>query len=110
MLEGVFGSASAEKVLLYLQQYGEGYATAIAKNFDGLSLSMAQAQLERFEAAGALVSRLEGRTRMYGWNPRYPFSRELRALLARALEVLPEDERRRYFRERRRPRRAGKPL
>ena len=110
MLEGVLGSASAEKVLLYLQQYDEGYATAIAKNFDGLSLSMAQAQLERLERAGVIVSALEGRIRMYRWNPRYAFSNELRALLARALEVLPEDERQRYFRARRRPRRAGKPL
>jgi len=109
MLEGVFGNASAEKVLLYLEQYGEGYATAIAKNFDGLTLHMAQRQLERFEAAGALVSTLKGRTRLYTWNPRYPFSKELRALLARALEALPDAERKRYFSERKRPRRAGKP-
>ncbi len=109
MLEGVFGNASAEKVLLYIEQYGEGYATGIAKNFDGLSLHMAQRQLERFERAGALVSTLKGRTRLYTWNPRYPFLDELRALLARGLEVLPAAERKRYFTERRRPRRTGKP-
>lgn len=109
VLEGVFGNASAEKVLLYIEQYGEGYATAIAKNFDGLSLHMAQRQLERFESAGALVSTLKGRTRLYTWNPRYPFLKELRALLARALDVLPVDERKRYFTARRRPRRTGKP-
>jgi hypothetical protein len=45
MLEGIFGNASAEKVLLYREQYGEGYATAIARNFDGLSLHMTQRQL-----------------------------------------------------------------
>jgi len=109
MLEGVFGNRSAEKVLLYIEQYGEGYATAIVKAFDGLSLHMAQRQLERFERAGALLSTLKGRTRLYGWNPRYPFLKELRALLARALAVLPAVERKRYFSERRRPRRAGKP-
>ena len=108
MLEGVFGNASAEKVLLYLEQYGEGYATAIAKTFDGVSLHMVQRQLERFERAGALVSTLAGRTRLYTWNPRYPFQKELRALLARGLDVLPAAERKRYFSERRRPRRAGK--
>ena len=48
MLEGIFGNASAEKVLLYLEQYEEGYATAIARTFDDLSLNMAQRQLERF--------------------------------------------------------------
>ncbi len=109
MLEGVFGNASAEKVLLYLEQFGEGYATGIANNFDGLSLHMAQRQLERFERAGALVSSLTGRTRVYTWNPRYPFRVELRALLAKALEALPAAERKRSFSERRRPRRVGKP-
>ena len=109
MLEVVLGNASAEKVLLYIEQYGEGYATAIAKNFDGLSLHMAQRQLERFERAGALVSSLKGRTRLYTSNSRYPFLKQLRALLARALQVLPATERKRYFSERRRPRRAGKP-
>ena len=109
MLERIFGNASAEKVLLYIEQYGEGYATAIAKNFDGVSLNMAQRQLERFERAGALVSSLKGRTRLYTWNRRYPFLAELRAFLAKALDALPAAERSRYFSERRRPRRAGKP-
>ena len=110
MLEGIFGNASAEKVLLYLEQYEEGYATAIARTFDGLSLHMAQRQLERFERAGALVSTLKGKTRLYTWNPRYLFRAELRAMLRKALEALPAAERHRYLGERRRPRRTGKPL
>ncbi len=71
---------------------------------------MTQKQLERFERGGALVSSLKGRTRMYTWNPRYPFLAELRALLGKALEALRENERSLYFSERRRPRRTGKPL
>ena len=55
MLKGILGNASAEKVLLYIEQYGEGYATAIAKAFEGTTLHMVQRQLERFEGAG-LVS------------------------------------------------------
>ncbi|MBW2292858.1 MAG: ArsR family transcriptional regulator [Deltaproteobacteria bacterium] len=109
MLEGIFGNASAEKILLYLEQYGEGYATEIARSFDDLTLHMAQRQLDRFERAGALVSSLRGRTRLYSWNARYPFNKELRALLAKALAALPATERKRYFSQRRRPRRAGKP-
>ena len=35
---------------------------------------------------------------------------ELRALLAKALDVLPDAERKRYFSQRQRPRRTGKPL
>jgi hypothetical protein len=110
MLEGIFGNASAEKVLFYLEQFGEGYATAIAKAFDGTTLHMVQRQLERFERAGLLVSGLKGRTRIYTWNPRYhPFLNELRALLAKGLTALPASKRRRYFADRRRLRRAGKP-
>lgn len=110
MLEGILGNASAEKVLLYMEQYEEGYATAIARTFNDLSLSMVQRQLDRFERSGALISSLKGRTRLYYWSPRYPFRTELRALLRKALEQLPTAERKRFLAERRRPRRAGKPL
>lgn len=110
MLEDIFGNRTAEKVLLYLLQYEEGYASAIAKTFEDVSLSMVQNQLERFERSGALVSRKQGRTRIYTWNARWPFLPELQALLAKELEALPKEERARYFQQRRRPRRRGKPL
>ncbi len=110
MLEGILGNATAEKVLLYLEHYGEGYALAIAQTFDALPVSMVQRQLERLEAAGVLVSQLQGRTRVFTWNPRFAFEDELRALLRKALRLLPAAERKRYFAARRRPRRAGKPL
>lgn len=109
MLEGVFGNATAEKVLLYLEQYGEGYARGVADTYGDVTLSMVQRQLDRFERAGLLVSQLKGRTRLFTWNPRYPFLSQVRALLREALRALPESERRRYFAERRRPRRTGKP-
>ena len=110
MLEGVFGNATAEKVLLYLEQFEEGYALGIARAFDNLPVSMVQRQLERLEAAGVLVSKLQGRTRVFTWNPRFAFKTELRALLRRALKLLPAAERERYFVARRRPRRTGQPL
>lgn len=109
MLEGIFGNATAEKVLLYLEVYEEGYAKGIADTFD-ISPSMAKLQLDRFERAGLLVCSTKGRTRLFSWNPRYPFQSEVRALVRRALEALPKEERRRFFSQRRRPRRAGKPL
>lgn len=108
MLEGVFGNATAERVLLYLEQYERGYAQAIADTFGDVSLSMVQRQLARLERAGVLVSLPEGRTRVFTWNPRYAFLAELRPLLAKALRSLPAEERRRYFAQRRRPRRTGK--
>jgi hypothetical protein len=109
MLEGLFGNRTAEKVLLYLEQYGQGYARAMAATFEDVSVSMALAQLRRLEAAGLLVSQPQGRTLLFSWNPRYAFLPEVRALLRKALSVLPEEEHQRYFRQRRRPRRSGKP-
>lgn len=108
MLETLFGGATAEKVLLYLAAYGEGYARQIADRFS-IPFSMVQKQLTKFEAAGLLASQLQGRTRVYAWNPRFPLKNEALALVQRALDFVPDDERRRYFQERRRPRRAGKP-
>ena len=109
MLEAVFGNKSAERVLLYLESRGEGYAQAIANNFGDITLRMVQVQLARFERGGILSSQLKGRTRLFSWNPRYPFRQELRALLRKALESLPESDREQFFRERQRPRRSGKP-
>ncbi len=109
MLEGLVGNATAEKVLLFLEQYEEGYATEIARQFDRTPVNMVQLQLERLERGGILVSELRGRTRMFRWNPRFAFLAELRALLRAALESLSVEDRKRYFSARRRPRRTGKP-
>ena len=109
MLEGILGNRSAERVLLYLERYGEGYARRIAATFEDVTTSMALAQLKRFEAAGLLVSRRQGRTLVFTWNPRSLFVEEVRTLLRKALDALPEGERRRYFQKRRRPRRSDKP-
>ncbi len=109
MIDLLFVNSTAEKVLQDLERYGEGYANAIADTFDGVSLNMVQKQLARFERAGLLVSVLKGRTRLFLWNPRYPFLEDVRSILAKALRRLPDDERKRYFSQRRRPRRTGKP-
>lgn len=110
MIEGIFGNATAEKVMLYLERYGDAYGRAISETFDDVSISMAQGQLKRFERSGLLFSELKGRTRIFRWNPRYPFLFEVRALLRKALEALPAEDRERYFMKRLRPRRTGKAL
>lgn len=56
------------------------------------------------------MSHLVGKTRVYEWNPRYLFLPELRAMLEKALTRLPGSIQEKYFRERMRPRRKGKPL
>ena len=109
LLSGLFGNETAEKVLLFIKNYGSGYPRGIALTFE-IPISQVQRQLERFEREGVLVSRLIGKTREYQWNPRYLFRAELDALLAKALSHLPPDYLSKYFRVRTRPRRKGKPL
>ena len=108
-MEGLFGNITIEKILFTLFVYGEGYPLGMAKNFE-LSVNRFQQQLQRLEDAGIVASRLVGRSRVYSFNPRYPFIGELKALVARAYEFLPEKEKESYYRKRTRPRRAGKPL
>lgn len=103
----IFGNETAGRVLLYLQNYGEGHARAIASTY-GLSHSMVQKQLLRLEGEGVLVSQLKGRTRVFTWNPRYALRSELAALLEKALTLLPKQDRERWFMQRTRPRRTAK--
>ncbi|WP_406828059.1 hypothetical protein [Microbulbifer sp. ARAS458-1] len=109
ILEALFGSRSAAQALLFLQNYGEGYARRIAVTF-GVSHMAIQRQLLRLEAEGVLVSREIGKTRMFTWNPRSATVRDLRKFLEAELERLPQEVTQEYFRQRQRPRRTGKEL
>jgi len=109
MLEPLLESAVKEKALLFLHTHGESYPREIARAA-GLNVNAVQYQLLKLEAGGVLYSKLKGRTRLFGFNPRYPFRRELEALLAKALAFVPEEEAERLYRPRLRPRRTGKPL
>ena len=109
MLASLLGSKGSEKVLIFIAARGEGYARAISQFFD-MDISTIQNQLDKFELGGILVSTTKGRTRLYTFNPRYPFLKELKQLLDKALSFYPEDEREKLVMERRRPRRRGKPI
>ena len=109
ILAGLFGNETAPKVLLYIENYGSGYPRAIAETF-ALSISQVQRQLERFEIEGILVSHLVGKSRIYQWNPRCFYKNELKSILKKTLCRIPEALQEKYFRERTRPRRAGKTL
>lgn len=109
MLEPLLGSTSKERVLIYLYARDRGYAREIAEAFS-TSITPIQNQLEALEAANVIWCEAQGRTRVYALNPRYPFLKELQALLARALEFYPPNEQEWLRDSRRRPRRTGKPL
>jgi hypothetical protein len=109
ILEGLTGNETASKVLLYLESYGSGYPRAISETFE-ISLSQVQRQLERFEREGILVSRLIGKTRVYEWNPRCFYLVDLKNILSKSLDRIPEVLIEKYFRSRTRPRKNGKHL
>ncbi len=108
-LEAIFGNRTAAAVLLFLENYEAGYASSIAKTY-GIPVSVVQDQLRKLEAAGVLVSRTVGRTRVFEFNPRSPTARRLREFLGAELKALPNEITKDYFRERQRPRRTGKTL
>jgi len=109
MLEPLLNSVNAERVLLFVLARDEGYPSEIAKFFN-TDLYGIQQQLDKLETGGVLISRKVGRTRLYRFNPRYSFLKELKALLNKALAFYPPDEQERLRVVRRRPRRRGKPL
>jgi DNA-binding transcriptional ArsR family regulator len=109
LLGPLLGSSLKEWLLLFLLTRGDAYPRELAQEL-GFALLAVQKQLAVLEDGGVVYSRMRGRTRLYSLNPRYPFRRELEALLRRALEALPAGERERLYTPRLRPRRPGKPL
>jgi predicted ArsR family transcriptional regulator len=90
MLTPLFGTENSERVLIFLLARREGYAREIAQFFD-TNLYAIQRQLDKLEAGGVLVSRTAGRTRLYQFNPRYPFLKELKQLLKKAFSYYPKN-------------------
>lgn len=90
MLEPLFGSTTRERVLVFVQARQEGYGLQIAE-FYKADVAPVQRQLDRLESGGVLVSRRVGRTRVYSFNPQYPFLAELQALLGKALKFYPKE-------------------
>jgi len=89
MLEALVGNRTIERVLFFLLTNDKTYATEISKRFN-CALTTAQNGLDRLEAGEIIVSLMVGRTRLYQFNPRYPFLLELKALLTKAYQALPE--------------------
>lgn len=109
MFAAIFGNATAEKVLLYIANYGEGHTRAIANTFN-LSTSQVYQQLIRLEKEGVLVAKQAGRTKTFSFNPRLAIRKPLLHLLEEILLLMPPEEQKKYFRERTRPRKTGKAL
>ena len=111
MLESLFGGKNIEKVLFFLLVNQRCYGQQLCRSFNQ-ALSPFQKALDRLEKGGVIVSIIEGKTRIYQINPRYPFLKELRAFLLKAYSFLPQEIKEHYYEPkiRKRPRRKGKPL
>ena len=108
MLEGIFGSKIAERVLIHIYHNGESHASAIAEDF-GLALTSIIHQLDRLERVGLLISKKVGRSRLYAFNPKSAYTKPIKTIAEITYERIPLKERQRLFSNRRRPRRKGKP-
>ena len=92
MLEPILGSVSSERVLLFILVRGEGYGREIAR-FYNTDLDPIQKQLDKLELGHVLISRVEGRTRLFAFDPGYPFLEQLKRLLEKALSLYPGEVR-----------------
>jgi DNA-binding transcriptional ArsR family regulator len=111
MLKYLFSNKNVEKILMYLSLHGKANASELSRCFKS-ALDPIQKTLRKLEEGELLVSFLEGRTRVFQWNPRYPFLNEIQALATKAFEFLPADIQEDCYliRVRKRPRKTGKPL
>lgn len=111
MLEQLFGGQIIEKVLFYMIVNEKCYASELRRCFS-IPIFGIQRALIRLENQGILVSVLEGKNRVYYWNPRCPFLEEFKAFIQRVYSFLPEDIKKKYYETtvRKRPRKKGKPL
>jgi hypothetical protein len=111
MLEYLFANKNVEKILMYLSLHEKAHATELSRIFES-PLDPIQKTLRKLEEGGLLVSFLEGKTRVFQWNPRYPFLKEIQALAEKAYHFLPVtiQKNQYYSTKRKRPRKTGKLL
>ena len=111
MLEYLFANKNVEKILIFLNLHGKANATELSRSFQS-ALDPIQKTLKKLEEGGLLASFLEGKTRVFQWNPRYPFLIEIQNLAKKSYTFLPLNIQERYFQKmrRKRPRKSGKPL
>ena len=110
MLDILFGSKNAERVLQFLLARNSAYAREIALFYD-VSPSVIKKQLEKFETGSIIVGRDIGNIRIYELNQRNPFIKELTALLIKSRSTYEPEKRAKLVRkDRSRPRSKNKPL
>src|SRR5688572_16024855 len=96
MLEELFGNKNIEKILIFLFVNGKCYGTQLHRCLQ-TALTPIQKALNRLEKGGIISSYYEGKTRLYRFNPTYPFIHELEQLLKKAFTLLPANTKKSYY-------------
>lgn len=86
MLEEILGNESAQKVMYALYEYREIHASGIAGLY-ATALDPIKKQLEKFERAHILESRMIGRAKLYRFNQDHPLVPALVNLIAVAYQL-----------------------
>jgi hypothetical protein len=109
MLGELLGSHTAAKIFVHLFHHGETYAAAVSQDM-AVAMGPVQRQLDRYENLGLIVSKKQGRTRVYTFNMKSPMTGPFKELVRIVYENIPLAERENLFNVRRRARRRGKPV
>jgi hypothetical protein len=104
LFDALFGNPTIEKILLFLLVNEKCYAAQIRHCLGG-ALTPIQQALNRLEKGKIVISELEGKTRVFRFNPHYAFLRELQALLKQGYHQLQLHDQHQYYcsREKRTP-------
>ena len=107
-IAGLLGSKAKESLLMYLFARGKAYVSEVAAFYPELSRSAIQNAAEVLEKDGVLVEGQQGNLRIYEFNPRCPYVRNLQLMLQDVSKCYPPSDRERLFIYRAAPRRKGK--
>jgi hypothetical protein len=95
MLATLCGSQSVQRILTFLFVNGKCYGAQLNRQFKA-SLTPIQKALQRLEKGGIVMSYLEGKTRVYQFDPSFPLLEELEALLKKTYTLLSPQEKKQY--------------
>ncbi len=95
MLKALFGNQNVGRIFLFLFVNERCYASQI-QSLLRIPLTPIQKALIRLEKEGVIYSQLEGKTRIYQFNPSYPLRWELEGLLKKTYTLLPSQEKKGY--------------
>jgi predicted transcriptional regulator len=109
MLNSILGNKSAQLIMLRLFKDKEVYARGLAKDYDIGVLSI-QNQLDKFEEANLLVSRIVGNLRLFSFNPQSNYVEPLKRLIEVEYKALSKQDKDFIYPRRKRPRSKNKPI